>query len=166
MNPTREHPMTPAAPATAPGRAVVHASFTIERDYPASPARVFAAWADRDAKARWFSCHDGYTLDFRVGGRESNRGGPPGGPVFACDAMFHDIVPQERIVYSYDLRRDDTLVSVSLVTVEFVAVSGGTRLVFTEQGAFLDGHDTPAHREHGTRLGLDRLIDELQGQGA
>jgi uncharacterized protein YndB with AHSA1/START domain len=154
--------MTTAAAATISGHTVVHASFTIERVYPAPPARVFAAWADRDAKARWFSCHDGYTLDFRVGGRESNRGGPPGGPVYACDALFHDIVPNERIVYSYELRRDDTLISVSLVTVEFAPVEGGTRLVFTEQGAFLDGHDTPTHREHGTRLGLERLVDELE----
>ena len=154
--------MTIVAPTTdARQRSVVHASFSIERVYPATPARVFAAWADREAKARWFSCHEGYTLDFRVGGRESNRGGAPGGPVYACDALFHDIVPNERIVYTYDLRRDDTLISVSLVTVELAPVPGGTRLVFTEQGAFLDGHDTPGHREHGTRLGLERLVPEL-----
>lgn len=157
--------MTAATPVTT-GRTVVHASFTIERIYPASPRRVFAAWSDREAKARWFSCHEGYTLDFRVGGRESNRGGPPGGPVYACDALFHDIVPDERIVYSYELRRDDTLISVSLATVELAPVAGGTRLVFTEQGAFLDGHDTPSEREHGTRLGLERLVAELQRSGS
>lgn len=155
--------MTTAAQSiAATQRTVVHASFSIERVYPAAAARVFAAWSDREAKARWFSCHEGYTLDFRVGGRESNRGGPPGGPVYACDALFHDIVPNERIVYSYDLRRDDTLISVSLVTVELAPAESGTRLVFTEQGAFLDGHDTPGHREHGTRLGLDRLTVELE----
>ena len=155
--------MTTTAVAAVAARTVVHASFAIERVYPATAARVFAAWADRGAKARWFSCHEGYALDFRVGGRESNRGGPPGGPVYACDALFHDIVPNERIVYGYDLRRDDALVSVSLVTVEFAPAEGGTRLVFTEQGVFLDGHDTPDHREHGTRLGLERLVAELEG---
>jgi uncharacterized protein YndB with AHSA1/START domain len=148
--------------ATATAHSVVHATFVIERVYPATAERVFAAWSDAEAKARWFSCHEGYTLDFRVGGRESNRGGPPGGPVYACDALFHDIVPGARIVYSYDLRRDEDLVSVSLVTVEFAPAKGGTRLVFTEQGAFLDGHDTPAEREHGTRIGLDRLTGELE----
>ena len=149
--------MTTDAVAVRPERSVVHASFAVERVYPAAPARVFAGWSDRDAKARWFSCHEGYTLDFRVGGRESNRGGPPGGPVYACDAVFHDIVPDERIVYSYDLRRDDTLLSVSLVTVEFAPAAAGTRLMFTEQGVFLDGHDTPEEREHGTAVALDRL---------
>jgi uncharacterized protein YndB with AHSA1/START domain len=62
--------------AATPRRTAVHAAFAIERVYRAAPARVFAAWADRDAKARWFSCHGGYALDFRVGGRESNRRGP------------------------------------------------------------------------------------------
>jgi uncharacterized protein YndB with AHSA1/START domain len=158
--------MTTGPTAVSLERTVVHASFVVERVYPATPARVFRAWSDADAKARWFSCHEGYTLDFRVGGRESNRGGPPEGPVYACDALFHDIVPDERIVYSYDLRRDDTLISVSLVTVEFTPVDGGTRLVFTEQAAFLDGHDTPEHREHGTRLGLERLQVELERAGS
>ena len=153
--------MSGLAAASTSGRTTVHASFVLERVYPVPPSRVFAAWSDREAKARWFSCHDGYTLDFRVGGRESNRGGAPDGPVYACDALFHDIVVNERIVYSYDLHCDDALVSVSLVTVEFAPAEGGTRLVFTEQGAFLDGHDTPAHREHGTRLGFERLAAEL-----
>ena len=39
----------------------------------------------------------------------------------------------------------------------------GTRMVYTEQGAFLDGHDTPAQREHGTRELLDNLAAELEG---
>lgn len=67
-------------------RSVMHATFVIERTYDASPARVFAAWADPAAKARWFAGPDdwesgAYELDFRVGGRERARGGPPGGSV-------------------------------------------------------------------------------------
>lgn len=34
---------------------VLHSSFTLERSYPATPERVFAAWADPAAKARWFA---------------------------------------------------------------------------------------------------------------
>ena len=36
-------------------RYVTHATFSLERDYPVAPARVFAAWADPAAKARWFA---------------------------------------------------------------------------------------------------------------
>lgn len=142
-------------------RSVAHATFAIERSYDASPARVFSAWADREAKARWAACHGEYELDFRVGGREFSRGGAPGGPVYTTTAWYHDIVPDQRIVYSYTLHQDETLVSVSLVTVEFTSEGAGARLTVTEQGAFLDGHDTAAHREHGTRLGFARLDAEF-----
>jgi uncharacterized protein YndB with AHSA1/START domain len=36
-------------------RSVTHATFVVERSYDAPPARVFAAWADPEAKARWFA---------------------------------------------------------------------------------------------------------------
>lgn len=143
-------------------RSVTHATFVLERGYGAPPARVFAAWADREAKARWFSCHPEHELDFRVGGRELARGGEPGGPVYTTHILYQDIVPERRIVYTYDVLRDDSRMSVSVVTVQFEPDGAGTRLVFTEQGAFLDGHDTPAGREHGTRVGLERLDAELQ----
>ena len=148
-------------------RSTHHATFTILRTYDAAPARVFAAWASRDAKARWFSCHEdwettAYELDFRVGGREINRVGPKGGPVHAYDARYMDIVPNQRIVFGYDMHLDDTRISVSLATVEFAPAGAGTRLSFTEQVVFLDGYDDPAGREHGTRIGLAKLDAALR----
>jgi uncharacterized protein YndB with AHSA1/START domain len=152
-------------------RSVTHATFVIERTYDAAPARVFAAWADPIAKARWFLGPDdwesgAYELDFRVGGRERASGGPPGGPVHRYEARYQDIVPSERIVCAYDMRLDETLISVSLATVEFTPAGAGTRLIFTEQGAFLDGHDAPAERERGTRELLDALGAELGRESA
>ena len=35
-------------------RSATHGTFTLERVYEASPARVFKAWADPAIKARWF----------------------------------------------------------------------------------------------------------------
>ena len=34
-------------------RSVQHATIVVERTYAASPARVFAAWSDKDALLRW-----------------------------------------------------------------------------------------------------------------
>jgi uncharacterized protein YndB with AHSA1/START domain len=147
-------------------RSVVHATFTIERSYDAPPARVFSAWADPAAKAIWAACHGEHELDFRVGGRELSRGGAPGGPVYTTEARYHDIVPDQRIVYTYTMHADETQVSVSVVTVELTREGAGTRLTYSEQAAFLDGHDTPAHREHGTEVGLARLDAELRGAPA
>src|SRR2546429_523910 len=152
-------------------RSVTHATFVVERTYDAPPARVFAAWANPAAKARWFAGPDEWgpgehELDFRVGGREISRGGPKGGPVHAFDGRYHDIVPDQRIVYTYDMHLDDTRISVSLATVELKPAGTGMRLTFTEQGAFLDGHDTPAQREQGTGALLDALGAELRREPA
>ena len=147
-------------------RSVTHATFVIERTYDASPARVFAAWADPAAKARWFVGPDNWDksnheLDFRVGGEERVSGGPPGGPVHYYAARYEDIVPNERIVSTYQMHADETRISVSVATVEFTSDGDGTRLVYTEQGAFLDGHDTAAAREQGTSDLLDSLGAQL-----
>jgi uncharacterized protein YndB with AHSA1/START domain len=152
-------------------RSTHHATFVIERTYAALPARVFAAWADPETKARWFVGPEDWQsgkheLDFRVGGRERVGGGPPGGPVHTFDARYHDIVPNERIVSTYDMYLDQTRISVSLATVEFKSAGTGTRLIYTEQGVFLDGYDIPAQREHGTRELLDALEAELRREPA
>jgi uncharacterized protein YndB with AHSA1/START domain len=152
-------------------RSTHHDTFVIERTYAASPARVFNAWADPAAKARWFVGPDEWMkgkheLDFRVGGRERVSGGPPGGPVHSFDGRYQDIVPNERIIYSYDMHLDDKRISVSLATVELKPAGAGTRLVFTEQAVFLDGYDIPAQREHGTRELLDNLDAELRREPA
>ena len=142
-------------------RSTEHATFTIERQYDAAPARVFAAFADPAAKARWFGPSESAkverTLDFAVGGRERFTVGGPGGATYAYDARYEEFVPDTRIVYAYTLDRDETRMSVSVATVKIEPTGAGARLVFTEQGVFLDGADTPAEREHGTREMLEKL---------
>lgn len=152
-------------------RSVTHATFSIERTYPASPSRVFRAFADPAEKARWFNGPeewgpDEHEIDFRVGGRERSSGGPKGGPVHTFNAIYQDIVPDQRLVYSYDMDLDGRRISVSLATIEFRPEGNGTRLVLTEQGAFLDGWDNVADREHGTGEVLDALGRYLAEAGA
>jgi uncharacterized protein YndB with AHSA1/START domain len=148
-------------------RSVRHAKFTIERIYPAARERVFKAFADPRSKAKWFVGPDNWdksnhTLDFRVGGKETVSGGPPGGQVHYYNATYQDIVPNERIVTTYEMHLDEDRISVSLATVEFKAAGSGTRLILTEQGAFLDGFDRPELREEGTKGLLDQLGTALE----
>ncbi|MEQ1818253.1 MAG: SRPBCC family protein, partial [Terricaulis sp.] len=124
-------------------RSSTHATFVIEREYPHPPAKVFAAFADPKKKARWFGGPDdweksNHKLDFRIGGKESISGGPPGGVVHAYNAEIWDIVENERIVLAYDMHLDATRISVSLATTEIKASATGTRLIYTEQGVYLD----------------------------
>jgi uncharacterized protein YndB with AHSA1/START domain len=146
-------------------------TFVIERTYPAPPARVFKAFADPAAKSQWFSGPEEwesgrYQLDFRIGGQERASGGPPGGPVHIYEATYQDIVPDQRIVTTYVMYLDQTRISVSVATIELEPAGQGTRFRLTEQGIFLDGADTGAEREHGTRGLLDALGRSLEREPA
>jgi uncharacterized protein YndB with AHSA1/START domain len=149
-------------------RSIAHDTFVIERTYDASPARVFAAFADPAAKVRWFGEPAGngnsHDVDFRVGGRETLTGSAPdGGPAFTYDALYQDIVDNERIIYSYEMTINGRRISVSVATIEFIAAAAGTQLILTEQGAFLDGLDTNQFREQGTKELLEALARYLDG---
>lgn len=148
-------------------RSVVHSTFVLERVYPAAPGKVYFALSDPAAKKRWFVDPDNpmpsrHEMDFRVGGKEVNAGCPSDGQMHFYNAVYQDIVPNRRIVYSYELLFGETRVSVSLATIELIPEGSGTRLILTEQGAFFDGIDTPATREHGTGELLDALGAALE----
>jgi uncharacterized protein YndB with AHSA1/START domain len=148
-------------------RSVVHGSFTITRSWKAAPARVFAAFSDEQAKAKWFAGPPGWeqhkrVFDFREGGHEHVSGRHAGGTVSVFDCTYHDIVPPKdgqagRILYSYVMHLDDRKISVSQACVEIRPENGGTKLVLTEYGDFLDGYDDAGSREHGTNFIMDQL---------
>jgi uncharacterized protein YndB with AHSA1/START domain len=145
------------------GRSVVHGAFHLERTYEATAEQVFRALSEETAKSRWFHGPEGWrpierAMDFRVGGRERVKGGFEGGVTTTFDAIYHDIIPRERIVYTYEMRLDERKISVSLATLQIKpAGQGRTKLLVDEQGAFLDGYDDAGSRERGTADLLDRL---------
>ncbi|MGH8124126.1 MAG: SRPBCC family protein [Rudaea sp.] len=146
-----------------------HATFVIDRAFAATPSQVFAAWSSAQAKSRWFAAPSNEwnqldrELDFRVGGRERLRGCWASGVVTDFQATYNDIVADQRIVYTYSMHLDERKISVSLATVEFKPANPGTRVIVTEQGAFLDGYDDSGARERGTRALLEQLAASLGG---
>lgn len=153
-------------------RSVSHATFVLERRYKASAARVYRALSEPGAKAQWFTPpetwrKDEQTMDFRIGGVETSIGGPVGGPVHAFRAVYQDIVPDERIVYSYFMTLDDVRISVSVATFELTPDGEHTVLKLTEMGAYLDGFDDGGRlREEGTKVLLDNLGRFVEGDWA
>jgi uncharacterized protein YndB with AHSA1/START domain len=118
-------------------RSQTHATFALERVYPVPIERVWEAFADPEIKRQWF-----------------------GSPEFI------EIVPHERIVYTYDMWLDGVHASTSITTIVFEPSEDeghpGTRLTFTEQGVHLDGVHGPgpqaaAGREAGTAGLLDAI---------
>ncbi|MBC7301913.1 MAG: SRPBCC domain-containing protein [Nocardia sp.] len=146
-------------------RSINHAQFTIEREVPVAPAVVFQAFADPAVKAKWFGTEEGWeqgevSMDFTVGGREINEG------TFhqvssRFVATYTDIVDNERLVYTYDMWLNGSHISTSVATWEFEPTATGTTLTLVEFGAHLDGFDTGAQREEGTRALVDALVDYL-----
>jgi uncharacterized protein YndB with AHSA1/START domain len=149
-----------------PERSIVHSTFTLERTYPAPIADVFRAWADPQIKVRWFaSSPTDYELDFRPGGIERNSALHDGKKI-SWESLYREIVTDERIVYTSVLSEDGTVATVSLTSVELIPDDNRTRLVLVETGAYLDGREQPAWREHGTGDWLDALGRNLVEPGS
>jgi uncharacterized protein YndB with AHSA1/START domain len=144
-------------------RTVAHATFHLERSYDASLARVWKALTDPVAKARWFGAPSDdveiieRAMDVRPGGRERLKGRFGGRVISSFDATYYDVIENQRLVYCYEMHLDGRKISVSVATLQLKAEGKRSRLMVTEQGAFLDGYDDAGSRERGTAELLDAL---------
>jgi uncharacterized protein YndB with AHSA1/START domain len=167
-------------PGTATRQEVLHGSFTVERDLPAPPDRVFSAYADFAARQRWFRmpgdpARASHELDFRVSGHEAASGvfAPTGAAEETLEyrSVFSELEPGSRIVFSYVVTVDGVRRWASLVTVELSALPAGdgTRLRHTEQYAYLayagDGAQDIAHLKGSLPLQLNALAAALGATG-
>jgi uncharacterized protein YndB with AHSA1/START domain len=158
----REVARIQAGPAEAP-RSAVHAIFHLERTYDAPAALVWRALTVPEAKQKWFGGPAESwtplerTMDVRPGGRERAKGRWGTGAMSCFDAVYHDVIACQRLVYSYEMHLDERKISVSLATMQLREEAGRTTLKVTEQGVFLDGYDDAGSREHGTGFLLDAL---------
>ena len=150
-------------------RSVNHATFVIERTYPAAPGQGVRRLGRRggqghlDGRPDYKSDGTEAELDFRVGGHERFGGTDPGG---------HDLQLRRHL-----LRHRAGPAGSSTATRCTPATSAcrcqsppwsscpprtGTKLTYTEQGVFLDGIDKPEAREEGTAWMLDNLGKYLE----
>lgn len=167
--------MQPLAPEREDGhmhssaRSIKHGSFVIERRFDYDPSVVYRAWVEPSVKARWFNgpadkwSEDVREMNVRVGGHDRLIGKFTDGSESRFESQYFDVVPEKRLVYAYDMYWQGRKISVSLASVEFVLAGKGTKLVLSEQHAFLDGHEDGGSRERGTRVLMDQLALALAG---
>lgn len=148
----------------------IHDTFSIERQFKANRKRAFEAWSQRALKETWFVGPPGKwtplkrEFDFRIDGREIARGTFTDGHTSHFDAIYMDIVDQERIVYAYRMYVNDVLLSVSLVTVEFEDCGAGSKTKFTEQGVYFATQEAVASRLHGSEMLMDNVTRFIEGE--
>jgi uncharacterized protein YndB with AHSA1/START domain len=146
-------------------------SFTLPFELALSPSDVWRLFAELPQRQQWTrmpgrSSTATHELDFRVGGTERMTN------VFVVEdhreelenvATFIDIVPFERIIYTYRAVVDQVVRWAALVTIDLTPTESGTRLMWTEQYSFItlstpDGSDDERHLVGGTRLRLNALL--------
>jgi uncharacterized protein YndB with AHSA1/START domain len=155
---------------TATESSTIHNTFVIERNFPQRPSRVFSAFSQPALKRRWYAEGDheiqDFHMDFRLGGIERFRyrfkeGHPIAGSEIANESTYQDIVEEKRIVMTTRMALNGKSIVVMLATFEFVPKDGGTDVILTHQGAYMDWPDGVKMIEMGWRALIDRLGKEL-----
>lgn len=145
---------------------ITHDTFTLERTYDCSIEHLYEAWADPAIKAKWFAGPEGWTelerkTDFRVGGVEISHGRHVSNFESKFVSTYHQIVPNDRIVFVYDMFVNGAMLSVTLATAEFVKSGRSAKLRYTEQSIYFDAPDGPAGRKQGTEQLFDQIARAL-----
>ncbi len=155
---------------TATESSTIHNTFVIERNFPQRPSRVFSAFAQPALKRRWYAEGDheiqDFHMDFRLGGVERfryrfNESHPIAGSEIANESTYQDIVEEKRIVMTTRMALNGKSIVVMLATFEFVPRGGGTDVILTHQGIYMDWPDGVKMIEMGWRSLIDRLGKEL-----
>ena len=130
--------------------AVVHKTLTFKQAVQAPLARVWEAFAKPVQRAAW-SVPSGEALvyeqaNFRIGGQDIYRCGPPQSLDFHGTARYHQIAPMSLIVHTDAVTTAGQALSIALVTWQFTALGDETQILLTDQvvsfvgPALIDGH--------------------------
>lgn len=177
MTPTHAGSGT-ASPNRNSSATVTHGDFSVSKRLAAPRTVAFSAFSDDDIRRRWIRLPGRgatYEHEFRVGGGEDARSTfvmPDGtSERIRNRSRYLDIIPDRRIVFTYEAIVDDVTRWASLVTVTFAdGIPTGSDVVWREQVAFLaqsgDGSADLPHLRTGTTLRFNGLPVALGVDGA
>tara|TARA_R110000751_G_scaffold234229_3_gene335488 strand:- start:114059 stop:114505 length:447 start_codon:yes stop_codon:yes gene_type:complete len=142
---------------------VYHDTITLERDFDASAAEVFAAYADVKKREKWTTPEEGAEVqitacDFQTGGSETARCGTKGAMQYDLSLTYHMVEQEKLIVFSEELREGDNVLTVALITFEISeGENGKAHLNLTDQVTSFVGKDGAEGHRHGYSLALANL---------
>ncbi|MDJ0782089.1 MAG: SRPBCC domain-containing protein [Desulfosarcinaceae bacterium] len=143
-------------------------TLTISRDFPADRKRMFQAWTDPEMLTRWFGPPGVTTLeaavDLRAGGEYRLTMREPGGEIIVHGGVYREIVPPEKLVFTWVLAGQACEGSAgfhaeTVVTLTFAALEKGTRLTLTHE--FLPTEISRTAHAAGWEGSLTRLLETV-----
>lgn len=142
---------------------IFHETVVMERTYEAGIDRVFSAFADPVARAKWSAPSDTAVLiydeaNFSIGGRDLFRCGARSDPKYHGEMHYLDIAPAKHIVWSETIDADGERLSASLATVSFTGDVSKAKVALTVHVAAFGGPDMI----EGTKLGHDAALENLE----
>ncbi len=142
-----------------------HATIKLQGFYAAPVERVFSEFADPAARAKW-SAPQNDTLvydkaDFREGGGDVFRCGPPNDLRFQGETAYQVIVPDKCVISTEILTEGGKRLAVALNTFSFEATGEGTLLKVTVQLISFVGPGMVEGYESGNKGALEGLARYL-----
>lgn len=138
----------------------------MERTYRASPARVFAAWSNPEARKEWGRPSPEVIIvydraDFRVGGVDDSRCGTPDDLRFRAVVRYMEIEQDRRIIFAEHVTESGAARAAALITVDLEAVDAATKLTLTLQISSIDGPEMLQGYRQGWEPSLDNLARQF-----
>ncbi|MBI2741334.1 MAG: SRPBCC domain-containing protein [Rhodospirillales bacterium] len=132
----------------------------MQAEFAAPRETVFAAWTDRRLLARWWAARTYTTLscelDVRPGGAWRRLLRRPNGTVLIEYGTYREVVPPERLVFTYNSEGSDLVEPETVVTVLLTRLGDRrTRLTLRHAGIETDA----AHAIH--EAGWSRCFDRF-----
>jgi uncharacterized protein YndB with AHSA1/START domain len=142
-----------------------HATINLERSYAASVERVFCEFADPVTRAKWSApSNDALIYDeanFREGGRDLFRCGPPTDLRFRGETTYLVIVPNKCVVSTETVVSAGKRLAVALNTLDFEETNEGTMLKVTIQMVSFVGPGMVEGYKSGNQSALEGLSHHL-----
>ncbi|MBV8567603.1 MAG: SRPBCC domain-containing protein [Methylobacteriaceae bacterium] len=148
---------------TGPGSGALE--LRLERQLPATPERVFAAFTDEEQFAQWWG-PEGMTcphaeIDARVGGRYRASIRQPNGAQMWVGGVYREVDPPRRLVFTWAWEDNTVPGQEMLVALTFEPSGAGTRLSL--QQTQFPSNESRGQHEHGWLSTLNCLEQYLLG---
>lgn len=135
----------------------------VERTYRHPRDLVFRAWTEPVRLERWFCPNPDNKVDaevdLRVGGKYCIKMITPAGDAWVVSGQYQEVVRPEKLAFTWRWDHDAPQIDDDLVTVQFLEVEGGTRVVLTHDR--LDSEESRENHGIGWNASMDRLVDYL-----